>query len=364
MNTNLVRRLLPVTAAIAALAVPASALAAGSTTTTTAPTTTTTTAPTTTTTAAPPTTTTTTTTTPTVTPKPAKASANLYSSGLFSVNKAPVTVPGRAVTVSGVVRPYIPGQAVLLKAYVGKKLFKTVKLNLKPSKRRVYGGFTYPVTAPTAGKVTVTVLHSANTAQAGFTVKDSWSALSETVGSGATGPFVDLLQERLAALHLYIPQTGVFDQGTTLALNAYHRLLGWGEGDTSVGPATVTDLLNGVGAFHIRYPGQGRHAEGDLSDQVLALINGNQVQALFPISSGKPSTPTVLGSWRIYLRDPGYLSDGMYYSDFFTGGYAIHGYDPAPDYPASHGCMRLPIVDAIPAFNWLAIGDWVDSYYT
>ena len=54
----------------------------------------------------------------------------------------------------------------------------------------------------------------------------------------------------------------------------------------------------------------------------------------------------------------------MYYSDFFISGYAIHGYDPAPDYPASHGCMRLPIVDAIPAYNWIQMGDWVDTYYT
>ena len=54
----------------------------------------------------------------------------------------------------------------------------------------------------------------------------------------------------------------------------------------------------------------------------------------------------------------------MYFSSFFHGGYAIHGYDPAPDYPASHGCMRLPIVDAIPAFNWMKVGDWVDTYYT
>ncbi len=53
----------------------------------------------------------------------------------------------------------------------------------------------------------------------------------------------------------------------------------------------------------------------------------------------------------------------MYFS-FFHGGYAIHGYDPAPDYPASHGCMRLPIVDAITAFSWTRVGDWVDTYYT
>jgi len=25
--------------------------------------------------------------------------------------------------------------------------------------------------------------------------------------------------------------------------------------------------------------------------------------------------------------------------------------------------MRLPIPDAITAYNWLALGDWVDVYY-
>ena len=59
-----------------------------------------------------------------------------------------------------------------------------------------------------------------------------------------------------------------------------------------------------------------------------------------------------------------YYDSPMPFSIFFHGGYAIHGYDPAPDYPASHGCMRLPIVDAISVFDWLELGDWVDTYYT
>jgi lipoprotein-anchoring transpeptidase ErfK/SrfK len=53
----------------------------------------------------------------------------------------------------------------------------------------------------------------------------------------------------------------------------------------------------------------------------------------------------------------------MYFSSFFYGGYAIHGFDPAPDYPASHGCMRVPIADAVPIYNWLQIGNSVDVYY-
>ena len=95
---------------------------------------------------------------------------------------------------------------------------------------------------------------------------------------------------------------------------------------------------------------------------MLALIYGDSVYRIYPISSGKPSTPTILGHFRVYLRTPGYLPDGMYYSDFFHGGYAIHGYNPAPDYPASHGCRHLPIVDAISVFNWLNYGDVVDVY--
>jgi lipoprotein-anchoring transpeptidase ErfK/SrfK len=70
----------------------------------------------------------------------------------------------------------------------------------------------------------------------------------------------------------------------------------------------------------------------------------------------------VLGRYRVYYRVPGYLPDGMYDSSFFTGGYAIHGYNPAPDYPASHGCMRLPMTDAGSVFDWLTIGDRVDVY--
>jgi len=157
-------------------------------------------------------------------------------------------------------------------------------------------------------------------------------------------------------------QSGVYDQHTGLAVDAYHRLLRRGFSQSLDG-ATISALLDGFGQFKVRFPKQGRHAEGNLSDQLLALIVGSRVQTIYPISSGKPSTPTVLGNFRVYDRVPSYLPDGMYYSDFFFRGYAIHGFNPAPDFPASHGCMRLPISDAISAFDWLSIGDGVDVYY-
>ena len=293
-----------------------------------------------------------------------KASATLLLPNIFIVHSDAVTVPGRPVNVVGFVRPYRPGQKVLVKSYLNGKLFKTDVLRAKPSPNRSYGKFVERLKTPGTGIVTVKVTHSRNSLMQGFEEVRRYASLTPSAGFGSTGQFVELIQQRLAALHFYIPQTGVYDQGTGLALNAYHRLLGWGEGNQNLDGKTISYLLNGWGQFKVRFPKQGRHAEGDLSDQVLALIDGSNVEEMFPISSGKPSTPTVLGSWQVYSRVPGYLPDGMYFSDFFTGGYAIHGYDPAPDYPASHGCMRLPIVDAITAFNWLALGDWVDTYYT
>ena len=67
--------------------------------------------------------------------------------------------------------------------------------------------------------------------------------------------------------------------------------------------------------------------------------------AIYPVSTGKPSTPTVTGHYHFYLRSPGYNSEGMYYSFYWYSGYAVHGYAEVPNYAASHGCVRTYIAD-------------------
>ena len=312
------------------------------------------------------TTTTTRTTTTTTTTKPAppaavKAKAKLYVNGTFAVGTSLVTVPRRVVEVQGYVRPYAAGQKVKVQSYLGRKLIKTDVLGVKPAKGGV-GAFTEKVKASSTGMVRVTVTHHRTAQMLGFESVRVYTVLAPQAGFGSRGPFVQLIQERLNALHIYVPQSGVYDTYTGLALDAYHRLLGHGFSQ-SLDAATVSELLDGVGAFHVRYPKDGTHVEGDLSRQLIAEIDGSRVVWIYPISSGKPSTPTILGRFRVYYRVPGYLPDGMYYSSFFFRGYAIHGYNPAPDHPASHGCMRLPIIDAISVYNWVNYGDWVDVYY-
>ncbi len=287
-----------------------------------------------------------------------KATATLYLYDAFFVDHQTVDVPGRPMQVTGVVRPYVPNQKVTLTAYLGTKRISSHRLLVHPVKGGHSGEFIGTVVAPGHGTLRLEASHERSAKLQGFTVRRNVDALDPVTSSPL---FATLVQQRLAKRHVYMPQSGRWDLQTSLAIDAYHRLLGRGTSQTLDGP-TLTALLDGKGAFTVRYPKDGRHVEGDLGKQLLALIQGAKVQTIYPISSGKPSTPTILGRYRVYLRTPGYLPDGMYYSDFFIRGYAIHGYDPAPDYPASHGCMRLPISDAISVFDWLALGDVVDVY--
>ncbi|MGE5617606.1 MAG: L,D-transpeptidase [Candidatus Woesearchaeota archaeon] len=293
---------------------------------------------------------------------PAAGSTRLYLPDVFFVRGHAVTVPRRVFHVVGITPPYLAGRSLTVEVRLGRRLIKTERVTPAPSRRRTYGHFRIAVASPASGGLIVTATHRATPELGAVRAERRLDVLDEHVGPGGAGRFVQLIQQRLAALHFYIPQTGVYDQGTGWAIDAYHRLLRWGTSQRLDG-RTISFLLDGFGSFHVRFPHHGRHAEGNLSLQLLALADGSQVRAIYPISSGKPSTPTILGDFQVYSKVPGYLPDGMYYSNFFIRGYAIHGYDPAPDYPASHGCMRLPISDATSVYGWLAIGDWVDVYH-
>jgi lipoprotein-anchoring transpeptidase ErfK/SrfK len=89
------------------------------------------------------------------------------------------------------------------------------------------------------------------------------------------------------------------------------------------------------------------HLEVNKGRQVLYVVRGGRVALIVPISTaGVSGTYTPVGRFAIYRKvvgfDPsplGTLYDPMY----FTGGYAIHGNPSVPPYPASHGCVRVPM---------------------
>lgn len=179
---------------------------------------------------------------------------------------------------------------------------------------------------------------------------------------GARGPAVWRLQRGLARLHYSVPLTGYFDEATGRAVVAYRKVLGMPR--VEVAGAHVLHLLKrGAGRYHVRFRRDGAHVEADLSRQVLVEVEPHgRVRSIYTMSSGKPSTPTPLGSFRVYEKSPGTNSDGMVDSNYFIGGYAIHGYAEVPVYAASHGCLRIPIPDAPAVFTWVRVGYRVDIY--
>ncbi len=179
---------------------------------------------------------------------------------------------------------------------------------------------------------------------------------------GARGPGVRLLQDDLARLRYAVPVNGYFDEATGRAVLAFRKVTGLNRIE-SANAGLFQSLQRGAGRFHVRYPRDGDHVEADLTKQVLVEVQrGGHVRRIYTMSSGKPSTPTVLGRFRVYLKTPGTNSEGMVDSNYFIRGYAIHGYAEVPVYAASHGCLRIPIPDAATVFAWVQVGYPVDVY--
>jgi peptidoglycan hydrolase-like protein with peptidoglycan-binding domain len=107
----------------------------------------------------------------------------------------------------------------------------------------------------------------------------------------------------------------------------------------------------------------------DVGRQVLLEVREGQVVHTMSISTGNgqyydsTSGPAIArtprGSFQIHSKIEGwrigYLG-AMYYPSYFYDGYAIHGSSSVPPYPASHGCIRIPMHSAVGFFERNPIG--------
>jgi hypothetical protein len=286
----------------------------------------------------------------------------LQIDGAFSVSGRPLAVTGRPLRIRGRIAPYIPGQPVKVRIWRGHKLLKAVTVVPKPTRTQKTATFSVRFDPRRSGDVQIFALHERTTEQRRLRATAPLSILTPKAGPGTRSPFVALLQQRLASVGYATPQNGVYDAATERAVLAFRKVNGMPR-ITTLTPFIVDRLLRGVGGFKVRFPQHGRHVEANLGWQVLALIDGGRVVRAYVTSSGKPSTPTVLGSFHFYMREPGTNRHGMVYSTYFIRGYAIHGYYDVPAYNASHGCLRVPIPDAYAIYAWVHLGDQIDVYY-
>jgi len=178
---------------------------------------------------------------------------------------------------------------------------------------------------------------------------------------GSHNKSVRLLQKGLRALAYVTPTGGRYDDATGRAVLAFRKVNGMQRVET-VNNQLFKKLFRGKGGFKLKHPGAGKHVEFDWSRQVLVFAKGGEPVRIYHASSGKPSTPTVFGTFHFYSKTPGTNAKGMVDSNYFIRGYAVHGYFDVPPYAASHGCIRVPIPDAASIFAWISLGDPIFVY--
>ncbi len=279
----------------------------------------------------------------------------------------PFALLGRRVVLSGVVTPYVDGQKVKVSFYRDGRKVQVKSVSVEAGRSSIGGNgagqFHVNYVSGFPGVVQARAAHYATPQQGAFSGRSPGvQYVTPNIGPGGQGPSVRLLQSELDVLHYAVPLSGVFDEGTGRALIALRKVMGLAR-IPDAGTQVWERLAHGGGVFHVRYPQDGRHVEGDLTKQVLAEIEpGGRVRTIYTMSSGKPSTPTVIGHFQVYSKTPGFNSEGMYESNYFIRGYAIHGYAEVPTYAASHGCLRVPIPDAPSIYSWVKVGTPVDVY--
>jgi hypothetical protein len=290
-------------------------------------------------------------------PGPSAGTLDLRLAGIFHTGSERIAFVGGEIGIRGVVDPVVVGEQVQVTIRRGRKVVRDKTVTVGPD------GFRLTYRSHKRGTLTITARHAASSNQVEMTAKKlRLSLVKPSVHRGGRGTVVRFMQHRLASLHYLVPESGRYDDATGRAVLAYRKVNRMRR-TMSADRTILLQLAAGRGAFHPRYPDAGKHVEANLSRQVLALINpGGKVYKTLHMSSGKPSTPTVVGTFHFYSKTAGTNAKGMLNSNYFIRGYAIHGYPEVPAYAASHGCLRIPNANAAFVFRWVAIGDRIDVY--
>jgi lipoprotein-anchoring transpeptidase ErfK/SrfK len=276
---------------------------------------------------------------------------------VLTVSLADVHVFGTGL-IRGRIRPAAPGARIELALVRGTT---TVVERTAALKQGVTFSIRVPVDEPGVYRAKASF---SDPDHAPVSVRSAAVATSApTLHVGSSGPSVRMLESRLVELryHLAGANDGEYDLRTADAVMAFRKVQGLdlvGTVDASVWKA--------LGDPRVPRPRRTKpdfHIEVNQTLQVLYVVQDGQVADILHVSTGKPSTPTHDGTFRVWLKVPGYNDKAMYYSSFFDNGRAIHGYSDVPTYNASHGCVRIPIWAAKWMYGLASIGTTVIVYH-
>jgi peptidoglycan hydrolase-like protein with peptidoglycan-binding domain len=205
---------------------------------------------------------------------------------------------------------------------------------------------------------TTTSSSTTTTSSTTSTTSPSASPAGAVLSRGDSGPEVVALQRRLGELRYDPgPVDGKFGGATVYAVQAFQKLNGMAP-DGRVGPAVQGALANPAPILPIAPYGGDDRVEVALGRQVLVVYEDGEPKLITHVSTGSHRTYcargtcdnvaiTPVGSFRFAWRYKGWRESELgklYNPAYFTSrGVAVHGSLSVPTYPASHGCVRIPM---------------------
>ena len=186
---------------------------------------------------------------------------------------------------------------------------------------------------------------------------------------GSSGAETARIQQRLFDLGFWLSGVdGGYGLTTSQAVMAFEKYMGL-DADGRVDQATA-DALTSMTQRPVARANSGTLVEVDKAKQLLFFVidgrtewvlntsTGSEVPYSKPdqntpgeIASGDSITPN--GLHRVNRERPDGWWEGdlgeIYRPKYFIGGVAVHGSTSIPNYPASHGCVRV----SVPAMDWI-----------
>jgi peptidoglycan hydrolase-like protein with peptidoglycan-binding domain len=170
------------------------------------------------------------------------------------------------------------------------------------------------------------------------------------------------LQERLAELGYDVgPADGRWGARLTYSLMAFQKVEGLTR-DGQDGPETQEALATASTPGPMVPGGASTRIEIDVARQVLFHWVSGSLARILPVSTGNNERYCVDGECDVAVTPGGSFRIGrkaaglevaplgeLWWPMYFNGGIAIHGSPSVPPYPASHGCIRIPMY-AAPTF--------------
>lgn len=235
-----------------------------------------------------------------------------------------------------------------------------------------------PATKTTTARTTSTTSASISSAPSTTTPT---VPVRDTLLSGMQGQDVKALQQKLNSLGYWNGAAGgTYGDLTSQAVMAYQKAAGI-EADGAAGPQTTAALARNVRPT-VRTT-TGSAIEIDKEQQLVKVVIDGRLKYIFNTSTGSGQTYIQKGdpgqppTTEVATTPEGSFTiersiDGMRKSKlgelwrprYFYDGYALHGSNSVPAYPASHGCVRLAngVIDFVWSADLAPIGRTVLVY--